>query len=420
MLVTISDARTTVDDGTYEVFTICHTCLPGTPCVPCFNEYDKQNSTPDGVVDYYLPQVLTANDYDPFGMGMPGRKFAEDESYRYGFNGQEKSTEIEPNGNSMTAEFWQYDARIGRRWNVDPVYKAYESSYGTFAGNPLWFSDFNGADTSIVDSPSGNNYLDDQGIGTGYQKKKTLSSGENWRTYFIKDKGGKRFIIKEVSYLATLHNDLKYWRTDLYYWSERPLAKESDLRYTEDAHWVAYKDDNGTAASQMIELANTTGTAITKFAMYAPTFFAGGGSFGLVTKGWSWRAAIEGGGQMIANGGDIKKLDIADMVFSSTLTAGGSAAFGGAVDWKPFESDGRGLRIVGFNKNMSSALTDFGFKYAFGGNGLQGAVTNSILKNSGSRAYSQAQETTIKILTQTNISVPGKALRVAFKTNLGF
>ena len=70
-------------------------------------------------VDYYLADVVTANDYYPFGIQMPGRKFAQaNGGYGYGFNGQEKSTEI--NDNSYTAEFWQYDARLGRRWNLDP------------------------------------------------------------------------------------------------------------------------------------------------------------------------------------------------------------------------------------------------------------------------------------------------------------
>jgi hypothetical protein len=68
-------------------------------------------------------------------------------AYRYGFNGQEKSTEI--NENSYTAEFWQYDSRIGRRWNVDPVLKVWESPYAAFANNPIWFKDVDGADTTI-------------------------------------------------------------------------------------------------------------------------------------------------------------------------------------------------------------------------------------------------------------------------------
>ena len=33
--------------------------------------------------------------------------------------------------------FWEYDGRIGRRWNVDPVVKTNLSSYCTFSNNPI-------------------------------------------------------------------------------------------------------------------------------------------------------------------------------------------------------------------------------------------------------------------------------------------
>jgi hypothetical protein len=62
--------------------------------------------------------------------------------YRYGFNGQERSDEL--NDDSYTAEFWEYDSRIGRRWNVDPKVHEYESPYATFADNPILFTDPNG------------------------------------------------------------------------------------------------------------------------------------------------------------------------------------------------------------------------------------------------------------------------------------
>ena len=55
--------------------------------------------------------------------------------YSYGFNGQEKDDEIAGEGNSYTAEFWQYDSRLGRRWNIDPVVKYHESPYACFANN---------------------------------------------------------------------------------------------------------------------------------------------------------------------------------------------------------------------------------------------------------------------------------------------
>jgi RHS repeat-associated protein len=91
--------------------------------------------------------ALNENDKHPFGMLMPERKYSSSNSYRYGFNGQEKDNEIKGEGNSYYAENWQYDPRIGRRWNVDPVMKPYESSYSAFANNPIENIDPYGSDT---------------------------------------------------------------------------------------------------------------------------------------------------------------------------------------------------------------------------------------------------------------------------------
>jgi len=102
-----------------------------------------QHSADNTTVDYSIADVVTANDYYPYGMEMPGRKYEQlNGLYRYGFNGQEKSTEINPNSN--TAMFWEYDTRIGRRWNIDPKQKIEESSYLCFSGNPIMFSDLLG------------------------------------------------------------------------------------------------------------------------------------------------------------------------------------------------------------------------------------------------------------------------------------
>jgi hypothetical protein len=49
---------------------------------------------------------------------LPGREYSSNNFYRYSINGQEK--EIELNKNITTATFWEYDSRIGRRWNLDP------------------------------------------------------------------------------------------------------------------------------------------------------------------------------------------------------------------------------------------------------------------------------------------------------------
>ena len=80
-----------------------------------------------------------------FGMPMPGRNYQSSNSYRYGMNGQEKDLEIFEG--AMTAEFWEYDSRIGRRWNVDPIVKDWESPYACFSNNPIYYADPAGSNT---------------------------------------------------------------------------------------------------------------------------------------------------------------------------------------------------------------------------------------------------------------------------------
>jgi hypothetical protein len=46
-------------------------------------------------VDYYTPDIITANDYYPFGM-MPGRNYNAPgkKDYKYGFNGKENDNDV--------------------------------------------------------------------------------------------------------------------------------------------------------------------------------------------------------------------------------------------------------------------------------------------------------------------------------------
>ena len=66
--------------------------------------------------------------------------------YTFGFNGQEKDNEVYGEGNSYTAEYWQYDPRLGRRWNLDPVFKPWRSPYDAFDNSPICRVDPSGAD----------------------------------------------------------------------------------------------------------------------------------------------------------------------------------------------------------------------------------------------------------------------------------
>lgn len=60
---------------------------------------------------------------------------------RYLSQGQEKIDEISGAGNHNTAMFWEYDNRIGRRWNLDPIYNTDISRYATNGNNPNYFLD---------------------------------------------------------------------------------------------------------------------------------------------------------------------------------------------------------------------------------------------------------------------------------------
>ncbi|WPQ66303.1 hypothetical protein SIO70_15690 [Chitinophaga sancti] len=104
--------------------------------------------------------------------------------YRYGFNGQERSDEMKGEGNSYTAEFWEYDPRIARRWNLDPKPDISVSSYVTFFNNPVLLGDPLG-DTSFRFKPNGTllRIADDgkrENTGLIYRKEYT----KNGKTYY--------------------------------------------------------------------------------------------------------------------------------------------------------------------------------------------------------------------------------------------
>ena len=108
---------------------------------------DKRLQVQAGSTDtvaYYIADVVTASDYYPFGMQMPGRTYTATGGHRYGFGGQMKDDEVYGSGNSYTAIFWQYDPRLGRRWNLDPVSNPGESRYASFRNNPIAYNDPNG------------------------------------------------------------------------------------------------------------------------------------------------------------------------------------------------------------------------------------------------------------------------------------
>ena len=93
---------------------------------------------------FFNPEITSISDYYPFGAPIQGRSAAFGGEYRFGFNNHEKDDEVSWEGNHNTATFWEYDGRLGRRWNTDPRPNPSISNYATFANNPIWYSDILG------------------------------------------------------------------------------------------------------------------------------------------------------------------------------------------------------------------------------------------------------------------------------------
>jgi RHS repeat-associated protein len=110
------------------------------------------NADGDETIDNYAADVVTANDYYPFGMIMPGRTFSAGSGYRYGFNGKEKDNEVSGEGNQQDYGMRIYDTRLGKFLSVDPITRDYpELTPYQFASNtPIQARDLDGLEADIV------------------------------------------------------------------------------------------------------------------------------------------------------------------------------------------------------------------------------------------------------------------------------
>lgn len=98
----------------------------------------------------------------------------------------EKDDEVSGEGNSYTAEYWQYDARLGRRWNTDPVVKVHESPYAAFANNPILFIDPSGADTLKINGANNSQWTIFYGEGSETHEISIADYlGEDYKEYNI-------------------------------------------------------------------------------------------------------------------------------------------------------------------------------------------------------------------------------------------
>jgi len=95
---------------------------------------------------YYQPNIINAQDYYPFGMAEPGRRYTiiGDSDYTFGYQGSMKDNDIYGKGNAYTTTNREDDEWYDRWWSPDHVVKPGESPYVSMGDNPIVGKDDDG------------------------------------------------------------------------------------------------------------------------------------------------------------------------------------------------------------------------------------------------------------------------------------
>ena len=97
--------------------------------------------------------VVSANDYYPFGMEMPGRSISSIE-YKYGFNGKEKDQNGEFGNTQYDYGFRIYNPEITKFLSTDPLSPEFPmlTPYQFASNTPIWARDLDGLEADPMTS----------------------------------------------------------------------------------------------------------------------------------------------------------------------------------------------------------------------------------------------------------------------------
>jgi len=283
------------------------------------------------VVDYYVTEVLSQNDYYPFGLDMPGRGFNSGASYRYGFNNKEKDNDI--NGKiTYDFKFRIYNPALGKFLSVDPLTKdfSFYSPYHYAGNTPIWAIDLDGREPLT------------------YQewKSRGWSSKEN----FEKIQGSKNHI--KVINFGNLHNDghnyiaIRDQKIENKWWYASYDNQIGSLGNKQKGNWKLYNPEISKYNSWTPEGWQADDAEIKREANHLGTF--GRAYEGFITNtvifgttaplggigSWGSRLFLNTAVEVGVNG---KNADVADIVTSSLPGAGGLVGVGAGsfLDWTP-------------------------------------------------------------------------------------
>ncbi|NQY08676.1 MAG: RHS repeat-associated core domain-containing protein, partial [Flavobacteriales bacterium] len=151
VLAVVSDRKTGIDGEYIYDNTLVGTYQFNQSNGPEYAEtsgaYKLTASSIDGTVNEYTADIVSMQDYYPFGMEQPDRTY-KPYDYRYGFNGKEKDDELKNvSGSSYNFDARLYDPRLGRFLSVDKLTNLNPgwTPYRGFLNNPI----------SVID-PDGN------------------------------------------------------------------------------------------------------------------------------------------------------------------------------------------------------------------------------------------------------------------------
>ena len=199
------------------------------------------------------------------------------DSYRYGFQNQEKDDEIKGGGNSYTTFYRQLDPRVGRWFSLDPKMSAWESPYVSMGNNPILYFDHLGdtvrrtpsfkKDRHLMKSyekwsksPTGKQFLKEYGIGGKYEHisvvfDNTLPENDVWATartgtYSVNKKTKKETPLDGAkvapsSALAKGNDKDNFLRFIInFHKSTPPITKETELDYVIEGAVIVHETDH--------------------------------------------------------------------------------------------------------------------------------------------------------------------------------
>ena len=275
----------------------------------------------------FSPDVLSYNDYYPLGMLMPSRH-GSSEGYRYGFQGQEKDDEIKGEGNSLNYKYRMHDPRVGRFFAVDPLAAKYPWN------SPYAFSENRVIDGIDLEGKEFESYWVD--IAT------TIFSAR----LKVSDK-------EELFYKSITYSDEKI--------NNNPFISEKKKKFQHDVQAFAIAGDltiGNSLKAEAVVVGATVGTVAIIYAAPTIAVIIPDATSAYLTKSLG-SAGYDVFKQIIANGGDVSKVDFINSAIEGAFQGKGGVAKQALKSFFDFTLE------EGFNvKDFKEGVTDLALSSA--------------------------------------------------------